>query len=52
MKYFVSVDINGGEYEGQIIIETPKKLKQVDERTVKTNGVTIKFDEQILRIEE
>lgn len=50
--YLLTLDENGGEYEGDLDILTPYELIQTDSQTVKTGKVVIKWNEQILKVEK
>jgi len=48
--FVVEISQNGWEYTGYAYI-TAKKVKQIDDRTIRADGVIIKFDEDIGNIE-
>ena len=45
--FYIEISQNNWEYTGRCII-TAKELKQIDDFTVKADGVTIEFDEEII----
>lgn len=50
--YIVTLDENGGEYEGNLEITSPHELEIVDDQTIKIGETSIKWEESILRIEK
>jgi len=50
-EYFITHDINCGEYSSTIAVASPEKPIQIDDQTVKVGGITIRFDSEIESIE-
>ena len=51
-NYWIELDCNSGEYTSYVSIESPSKVKQEDEKTIKVGRTTIKFDDDILSVAE
>jgi hypothetical protein len=51
MKKKLTLEQNGGEYYQGIVIECDS-FEQVDKETIIVNGAKIKFDEDIIEVED
>lgn len=51
IEYFITHDINCGEYSSTITVTSNEKPIQIDEQTVKVGEITIRFDSEIESIE-